>query len=289
VSRPGLDVQGAFLDVVEALEQSGVPYAFIGLCRSWPGGAFVPRRTSTSWWRPRQGGSASRGPWRRAVIRPSKQIGPADSRDLLPDIAMFRADKAAGTRVDVFIAKTDFERAVIASARSTEVLGATVRLACPEASIIYKLLAQRTRDLDDSRTSSRHGRRPARRSTGTFSTTGPTRGASQTALHPTAHAIGAETTVLSDEYLAPCCASARSSMRCATGRRRSPTWCGASTWPAPRAGVGCGAHGARVPDQAGARGHRRGGAGRRSGWHSAVRRRALQPGTIEKRHDRDGR
>jgi hypothetical protein len=149
VSRPGLDVQGAFLDVVEALEQSGVPYAFIG---ALPVLAWGRVRATTdidlvvaaeTGWERLSRALETRG------IRPSKQIGPADSHDALPDIAMFRADKAAGTRVDVFIAKTDFERAVIASARSTEVLGATVRLACPEASIIYKLLAQRTRDLDD--------------------------------------------------------------------------------------------------------------------------------------------
>ena len=120
------------------------------LCRSWLGGASVPRPTSTSWWR-----SGSWG-WERLAralemrgIRPGEQIGPADSRDTLPDIATFRADKAGGTRVDVFIAKTAFERAVIDSARSTEVLGATVRLASPEAAIVYKILAQRPRDLDD--------------------------------------------------------------------------------------------------------------------------------------------
>ena len=38
---------------------------------------------------------------------------------------------------------------MIESARSTEVRGATVRLAAPEAAIVYKLLAQRPRDLDD--------------------------------------------------------------------------------------------------------------------------------------------
>jgi hypothetical protein len=30
VSEPALDVQGTFLAVVEALDESGVPYAFIG-------------------------------------------------------------------------------------------------------------------------------------------------------------------------------------------------------------------------------------------------------------------
>ena len=37
---------------------------------------------------------------------------------------------------------------MIDSARSTEVLGAIVRLAAPEAAIVYKLLSQ-PRDLDD--------------------------------------------------------------------------------------------------------------------------------------------
>ena len=30
MSEPALDVQGTFLAVVEALDESGVPYAFIG-------------------------------------------------------------------------------------------------------------------------------------------------------------------------------------------------------------------------------------------------------------------
>ena len=52
-------------------------------------------------------------------------------------------------RVDVFVAKTGFERAVIAGVRRAIVLGIEVCLASPEAAIIYKLLANRRRDQDD--------------------------------------------------------------------------------------------------------------------------------------------
>jgi hypothetical protein len=80
---------------------------------------------------------------------PIKQVGPVAPPDSLPDIAMFRSQDGAGTRVDVFIAKTDFERAVIESARATDVFDARIRLASPEASIVYKLLAGPPRDIDD--------------------------------------------------------------------------------------------------------------------------------------------
>jgi hypothetical protein len=149
VSEPAFDIQGTFLAVVEALDESGVPYAFIG---ALPVLAWGRVRATTdidlvvaieSGWENLVNALEKRG------IRPSQNVGPADPADTLPDIAMFRSREASGTRVDVFIAKTDFEQAVIDGARSREVLGATVRLACPEASIVYKLLAQRPRDVDD--------------------------------------------------------------------------------------------------------------------------------------------
>jgi hypothetical protein len=149
VNGPAFDVQGTFLAVVEALDESGVPYAFIG---ALPVLAWGRVRATTdidlvvaieSGWENLVNALEKRG------IRPSQNVGPADPADTLPDIAMFRSREASGTRVDVFIAKTDFEQAVIDGARSREVLGATVRLACPEASIVYKLLAQRPRDVDD--------------------------------------------------------------------------------------------------------------------------------------------
>jgi hypothetical protein len=149
VTKPDLDVQGTFCSVVEALRESATPYAFIG---ALPVLAWGRVRATTdidlvvaieSDWNVFAKALETRG------IRPSKHVGPADPADELPDIAMFRSQGAGSTRVDVFVAKTDFERTVIDSARTTEVLGARVRLACPEASIVYKLLAARPRDVDD--------------------------------------------------------------------------------------------------------------------------------------------
>jgi hypothetical protein len=149
VSRPEFDVQGTFRSVVEALQDCGLPYAFIG---ALPVLAWGRVRATTdidlviaaeSEWARLERAFRKRG------LQRSKSVGPADSSDPLPDIAMFRAQHAAGTRVDVFIAKTDFERAVIDGARTATVLDTSVRLARPEASIVYKLLAARPRDVDD--------------------------------------------------------------------------------------------------------------------------------------------
>jgi hypothetical protein len=82
-------------------------------------------------------------------FRAGRTVGPAEPGDDLPDIAMFHTTGTPSVRLDVFVAKTDFERAVVDSARSAAVLGTHVRLARPEASIIYKLLAHRPKDVED--------------------------------------------------------------------------------------------------------------------------------------------
>lgn len=86
---------------------------------------------------------------RRRGFGPGRVVGPADAADALPDISSFDGPGDPSVRVDIFIAKTDFERAVIDTARSASVLGTSVRLARPEGSIIYKLLASRPKDLVD--------------------------------------------------------------------------------------------------------------------------------------------
>jgi hypothetical protein len=95
------------------------------------------------------GFDALRAALERSGFRLERQVGPTDAQETSPDIAFFRAPGTRGTRVDVFLAKTDFERAVIATACTTEVLDVRVRLARPEASIIYKLIAARPKDLED--------------------------------------------------------------------------------------------------------------------------------------------
>lgn len=144
-----LDLGHTFLAVIQALEETGTAHAFIG---ALPVLAWGRVRATTDI----DLVIAIRDDWdqllaalaRRGIVQ-GRQIGPADRNDGLPDIAVMFSSGERPVRVDVFIAKTDFERVVIETARAAPVLGATVRLARPEASIIYKLLAQRRRDLDD--------------------------------------------------------------------------------------------------------------------------------------------
>ena len=133
--------------VIEALHEARVAHAFIG---ALPVLAWGRVRATTdidlvvlatdAW--PRLVDAL-----RRRDIVLTKRVGPAERTDALPDIAVFHTSGVPGIRID--IAKTDFERSVVASARVATALDTQVQLARPEASIIYKLLAQRRRDLDD--------------------------------------------------------------------------------------------------------------------------------------------
>lgn len=76
------------------------------------------------------------------------QVGPTDGDDPRPDIAMFWLSSPE-LRVDVFVAKTAFEEAVLDTAVEVAVLGRSLRVASPEAAIVYKLLASRSKDLGD--------------------------------------------------------------------------------------------------------------------------------------------
>jgi len=149
VSTASLDLRAIFVAVVKVLTEEEIPHAFIGA---------LP---VLAWGRVRATTDIDlvvtvRNSWHRLAtaltrhgITQRKQIGPAEATDALPDVAVFFSPGDMPVRIDVFIAKTDFERVVIDTARAAEVFGVTVRLARPEASIVYKLLAQRRRDLDD--------------------------------------------------------------------------------------------------------------------------------------------
>lgn len=76
-------------------------------------------------------------------------VGPADPSDLLPDIAVFWAGASPAIRVDVFVAKLEFEREVVGSALTARLFGVTVQVARPEAMLVYKALASRPKDLLD--------------------------------------------------------------------------------------------------------------------------------------------
>lgn len=149
MTRGDLDLRGAFRSVVEALAESGLPHAFIGALAALAWGRV--RATTDldlvvvagSDWERIVGALARRG------FRRGRSIGPADPADDLPDIAVFHSPGDPSIRIDVFIAKTAFEHEVVRSARTETALGVAVRLAKPEASIIYKLLARRPKDLED--------------------------------------------------------------------------------------------------------------------------------------------
>ena len=74
------------------------------------------------------------------------QSTPTDS---MPDIAFFWTGENPSTRVDVFLGKTEFEQAVIATSTPLVVEGVGVHTASAEAVIVYKLLASRAKDTQD--------------------------------------------------------------------------------------------------------------------------------------------
>lgn len=69
----------------------------------------------------------------------------------VPDISVFWSGHRPSVRVDVFHAKTDFEREALRLAVPAEVAGRRVRVATAEAVIVYKVLASRAKDELDLR------------------------------------------------------------------------------------------------------------------------------------------
>jgi len=140
----------AYEAVVEALRETGLRFAFIGAL------------AAIEWGRPRATDdvdlvvSVEASDWpkletalRARSLTPGRGVGPAEGSDPLPDIAIFWSAQVPAVRVDLFVAKTDFERAVLDGARLTSIAGIEVPVASPEAVIVYKLLAARSKDLID--------------------------------------------------------------------------------------------------------------------------------------------
>jgi hypothetical protein len=142
------DLNETFRQVVDALNTTQVLHAFIGALPVLAWGR-VRATTDIDLVIVASGWERVVDALRRREMILTKHIGPAEHSDELPDVAVFHTMHKPSIRIDIFIAKTEFENAVIATAREATVLGLSVRLASPEASIIYKLLAQRRRDLDD--------------------------------------------------------------------------------------------------------------------------------------------
>ncbi len=146
----GLDIAAAFQSIRRILTDEGVSHAFIGAL------------AAVAWGRPRATTDVDLvvladedlfnaiDRWVRdaGFIRGS-DVGPSDPSERLPDIAVYWSREEPSVRIDLFVAKTPFEREVIRTASTAFVLGEPTRLASPEASIIYKLLADRSRDRDD--------------------------------------------------------------------------------------------------------------------------------------------
>lgn len=137
-------------DVRSALTECGVKHVFIGALPVLAWGR--PRATTdvdvVVFADPAQFQTLSRAFVARHMTE-GRHIGPAEPSDPLPDIAVFWARTIPPVRVDVFIGKMDFERVVLERGRSANVLGEELRLAAPEASIIYKLIAYRAKDVAD--------------------------------------------------------------------------------------------------------------------------------------------
>ena len=73
----------------------------------------------------------------------------ADPADASPDISVFWSNEVPSVRVDMFHAKTTFELEVMQTAQEAEVGGRRIRVARPEAVIVYKALANRSKDEGD--------------------------------------------------------------------------------------------------------------------------------------------
>ncbi|MBI3181938.1 MAG: hypothetical protein HYZ28_07320 [Myxococcales bacterium] len=150
MSAASLELLRALSDVRSALAQSELLHAFIdalpvlawGRVRATTDLDLVVSASPESF-APLDSALRARG------FSAGKNVGPAEPTDPLPDIAVYWSSTQPAVRLDVFIAKTSFEQAVLDSALETEVLGSMLRLASPEASIIYKLLASRARDIAD--------------------------------------------------------------------------------------------------------------------------------------------
>jgi hypothetical protein len=80
------------------------------------------------------------------VLVRQHQVSPEEA---LPDLVVFRSERALPRQVDLLLAKTEFEKQVLARATPVEVSGRPILVATPEDLVVYKLLADRPRDRDD--------------------------------------------------------------------------------------------------------------------------------------------
>lgn len=145
-----LAIQSAFAALHEALARAGVPYAFIGAMpvlvwgrvRTTTDLDVVVLVTEAEW-------PAVERAIEAAGFKSGPPLVPGGAGEALPDIAQFWSSNGGAVAVDLFIAKTEFEREVLATCVRASLLGMEVPLARPEASIIYKLISYRPHDQSD--------------------------------------------------------------------------------------------------------------------------------------------
>jgi hypothetical protein len=133
----------------EALSASKVEFAVIGGCAR---NAYAPPRATrdvdvsvaadvVGW------GRVVEALGRAGFARPRTVA--AEPSDPVPDVALFR--DAAGGRIDVLIAKTDFERQALARrVVRLRIENRTLPVVTPEDLVVFKLIAGRPRDLADA-------------------------------------------------------------------------------------------------------------------------------------------
>lgn len=73
----------------------------------------------------------------------------ADPEDELADLVVLRRPEGSPRQIDLLVAKTDFEVSVLERSVPVEIAGVRVRVATPEDLVVYKLIANRPRDLED--------------------------------------------------------------------------------------------------------------------------------------------
>lgn len=145
------EVEDTFSAVVQALAEANVEAAFIGAIAVI---AWSRVRTTTDVDLVVSASADDLSRLRPCLERRGFQLGApvtSDASDGVPDISVFWSSHRPSVRVDVFHAKTDFEREALRQAVPMEVAGRRVRVAVPEAVVVYKVLAGRAKDLVDVR------------------------------------------------------------------------------------------------------------------------------------------
>lgn len=145
-----LDQGGVLARLHEALLAAGTPHVFVGALPVLAWGR--PRSTTdfdlVVYCGPTDLERLTAALAARGIDRKS-DFPSSDPADPLPDMVIFWTAENPSVRVDVFVAKLEFERAVLATAKEATIFGTRLMVASPEASIIYKLIAHRSKDVGD--------------------------------------------------------------------------------------------------------------------------------------------